>query len=281
MHPLHSLPFSCSFDVDATPQLIHEPIGHMKYKILLVTSGHATATVMNHTYALSRGSLLFIGRLESHSIQIQHPPYTRYVVTLSMDTLLNSVRDNHLLAIFLHHPASFQHLVQLDETTLSNILPYFQHLLHECREQAPYYEETCTSWFHLFLIELYRLFPQAFPKWSNCITRTAVVAAQQYMAQQFHRQITLNEVAEHVFVSRHTLSLAFRDAVGMTFKDYLILLRLTEAKRLLLTTDLPVSKIGEAVGYTNVNNFIETFRKHLHTTPLQYRLHQRSSYLEV
>ena len=58
----------------------------------------------------------------------------------------------------------------------------------------------------------------------------------------------------------------------MTYKDYLILLRITEAKRLLVTTDAPVSKIGELVGYSNVNNFIKIFRERMHTTPLQYRL---------
>ena len=108
--------------------------------------------------------------------------------------------------------------------------------------------------------------PQAFPSWSNCTTQTAVVAAQQYMTRNFRRPLTLEEVAEHAFVSRHTLSLAFRQNVGMTYKDYLILLRITEAKRLLVTTDAPVSKIGELVGYSNVNNFIKIFRERMHTT---------------
>ena len=65
--------------------------------------------------------------------------------------------------------------------------------------------------------------------------------------------------------------MAFKDISGVTFKEYLILYRITEAKKLLITTDLSISEIAEQVGYINVNNFVKIFRDREHTTPLQYR----------
>ena len=59
--------------------------------------------------------------------------------------------------------------------------------------------------------------------------------------------------------------------LGLSFKNYLILLRIAESKRLLLSTDLPIADIAGRVGYSNVNNFIKMFRSRVGTTPLQYR----------
>ena len=99
----------------------------------------------------------------------------------------------------------------------------------------------------------------------------AVLNAQRYVNEHFNRKLTLTEIADQNFISRHALSLAFKDIVGTTFKEYLLLFRITEAKKLLITTDFSVSQIAEAVGYVNVNNFVKIFKDREGTTPLQYR----------
>lgn len=273
MEYTHKPIISC-YDTDTVPAQIHEPAGHFEYEVILVTGGGVTASIAQHTYRLSRGSLVFIGRLESHSLLVRSVPYTRYVSILSLDMLLEAIRDNRLLSIFIRRPENFRHVIQLDEDTYRAVLPMFEQFTREYRDQQPFYLSKCASLLNLFLIELYRRVPSAFPEWSGSSTQTAVVAAQRYMTENFRRPLTLDEVAAHTFVSRHTMSVAFRETVGMTFKNYLILLRITEAKRLLLTTDDPVSRVGELVGYTNVNNFIQIFRDRVGTTPLQYRLDQ-------
>ena len=99
----------------------------------------------------------------------------------------------------------------------------------------------------------------------------AVLNAQIYVSRHFNRKLTLQEIADQCFLNRHTLSLAFKEIVGITFKEYLLLFRITEAKKLLLTTDLSIAQIGEAVGYINVNNFLKIFREKERITPLQRR----------
>ena len=46
---------------------------------------------------------------------------------------------------------------------------------------------------------------------------------------------------------------------------------LTEAKKLLVSTELSVREIAERVGYINVNNFVRLFGERERITPLQYR----------
>lgn len=272
--PYTHMPLVSSYDVDTQPRQVHEPAGHFEYEMILVTEGEVTATIAHRTYKLRRGSLVFIGRLESHSFFIQNVPYSRYVSILSSDRILADIRENELLSIFLLRPEGFRHVVQLKEADYAALLPLFEQITREYQQQSEFYVAKCASLLHILLIELHRRRPEAFPRWTNSSTQTAVVAAQRYMTEHFRRPLTLDEVAAQTYVSRHTLSVMFRETVGMTFKDYLILLRIAEAKRLLVATDLTVSEIAEQVGYTNVNNFIKVFRDRVQTTPLQYRLHQ-------
>lgn len=275
--PYTHMPLVSSFNVDTVPRQVHEPAGHFEYEMILVTEGSVTATIAHRTYMLTRGSLAFIGRLESHAFLIQKVPYGRYVSILSSDRILSDIRENELLSVFVLRPEGFHHVIQLDGETFDRILPLFEQITREYQEQGTFYVEKCASLLHILLVELYRRRPEAFPRWTNANTQTAVVAAQRYMAENFRRPLTLDEVAEHTFVSRHTLSVMFPKTVGVTFKDYLILLRIAESKRLLVATDLSVREVAEQVGYPNVNNFIKVFRDRVHTTPLQYRLHQNGS----
>ena len=76
--PYTHMPLVSSFNVDTVPRQVHEPAGHFEYEMILVTEGSVTATIAHRTYMLTRGSLAFIGRLESHAFLIQKVPYGRF-----------------------------------------------------------------------------------------------------------------------------------------------------------------------------------------------------------
>jgi hypothetical protein len=54
-------------------------------------------------------------------------------------------------------------------------------------------------------------------------------------------------------------------------------LRLTEAKRLLLTSDTCVQEVASAVGYTNLSQFYKVFQRYSSMSPADYRRYYRSS----
>ena len=82
-----------------------------------------------------------------------------------------------------------------------------------------------------------------------------------------------SDVAAHVNLSYSYFSKMFRRVVGKGFHEYLSTVRINEAERLLLSTDLPITEIALASGFATSSHFIESFRKVRHTTPKQYRLH--------
>lgn len=53
--------------------------------------------------------------------------------------------------------------------------------------------------------------------------------------------------------------------------EYIINLRINEAKQLLINTSFSVNKIADQIGFLDTNNFIRRFRSRTGVSPLQYR----------
>lgn len=87
--------------------------------------------------------------------------------------------------------------------------------------------------------------------------------------------LSLNLIAEEFRVSVSHLSKLFKEQTEGNFIDYLMALRIAEAKRLLEETDEKIMDIAESVGYGNVNSFVRIFKKFTALTPSEYREQRR------
>lgn len=93
-----------------------------------------------------------------------------------------------------------------------------------------------------------------------------------YLLQNYSNpDLSLNYLSEKFDLPSRVLSKLFKAETGERFVEYLIAIRMTEAKRLLLQTTEPVQSIGEQVGYLQVISFIRTFKKAEGSTPGEYR----------
>lgn len=82
-----------------------------------------------------------------------------------------------------------------------------------------------------------------------------------YMKQNFQRvDLTQEEVADKVGLSRSFVSRVFQTRGGTGYMDYLTDMRLKKARELLLTTDLSVSDVFRQVGYVSRNNYSQKFK---------------------
>jgi two-component system response regulator YesN len=99
----------------------------------------------------------------------------------------------------------------------------------------------------------------------------ALRRAEEYIAENYARGITLERVSSHVDMAPTYFCRIFRQGEGCTFIEYLTRIRLEEAKRLLRTTKLPVSEIGYAIGYQGANYLSEVFKAAEGVTPGTYR----------
>lgn len=92
-----------------------------------------------------------------------------------------------------------------------------------------------------------------------------------YIARRYTSDLALSEVADHYHLSESHTSRLIKEHLGISFKDYLIQLRMRQAKTLLRETDQKVADIADMVGYKNVNTFIRVFKAATGKTPGKFR----------
>lgn len=98
-----------------------------------------------------------------------------------------------------------------------------------------------------------------------------VKAAIHYMEEHYADHISLNQVADHVFVSQWHLSKLINRFQGQSFFDILYGIRIQRAKALLRDPSLKVHEISEQVGFADVAHFSKSFKKLVGKSPVEYR----------
>ncbi len=95
--------------------------------------------------------------------------------------------------------------------------------------------------------------------------------AVEYMHEHYHEPVTLNEVAEHAFVSTYYISRMFKKEMGKNFVDYLNELRMEKAKEMLKDVRYKTYEVAEKVGIPDAHYFSRLFKKYVGVTPTEYR----------
>lgn len=104
------------------------------------------------------------------------------------------------------------------------------------------------------------------------LTQGNVVArAKQYIQREYFKDITLNEVANYVFLNPAYLSRLFKEQTGENFVDYLIQVRMKAAGELLKNPGFKVYEVGSMIGYSSTKYFFRIFKKVYGCTPNEYR----------
>lgn len=95
--------------------------------------------------------------------------------------------------------------------------------------------------------------------------------AIQHIHQNFHRNVTVEELAAVCCMSKSHFIRSFRAQVSCTPHEYLLTYRLNRAKYLLLNTTDSVEKVGERCGFNSASHFARAFRAGYGMSPTEFR----------
>jgi AraC-like DNA-binding protein len=95
--------------------------------------------------------------------------------------------------------------------------------------------------------------------------------ARRIVEQRFAEPLRLSDVARKTGFSRSQFASLFKRHTGTSFGALLHRVRLEQAKRLLLATSLPVSRVAAQAGYQSHRYFCAAFRRQIGMTPAAFR----------
>jgi LacI family transcriptional regulator len=99
-----------------------------------------------------------------------------------------------------------------------------------------------------------------------------ISSALKFIRREHGRGISVDDVVNEVAVSRRNLEKRFRDSIGRSILEEIQLVRLDRAKRLLVETTYPISKVADVAGFGSAGYFIQFFQRRVGKTPRHYRI---------
>lgn len=93
----------------------------------------------------------------------------------------------------------------------------------------------------------------------------------QYLRHHYHQPITVQQLAEQFNYHPGYLGQLFKEKTGVVIHDYIHQLRIQEAQKLLLQSDMKVSAIADLLGYQDSDYFASKFKKYTKMTPSAFK----------
>lgn len=104
---------------------------------------------------------------------------------------------------------------------------------------------------------------------------TIVAKVLRYVTDHISEQLSIEELADAVAVSRRTFSRIFAKNANMTPSAFVEQVRIDFSRKLLEETDLPLKTVAFRCGFHSASHMRIIFTKRLDTTPREYRLRFR------
>jgi len=250
---------------------------HDEYEIYYLLEGECYYFIENQTYLIKEGSIVFINKGQIHKTGYAgHPYHDRILISLEEEpfhTFLQSTCGISLEDFFTTHNGVFQ----LDSNHQSYVKDKLLNITEEMHQKNPMYQSMVMMQLCSVLIYIMRWAIQIkddFKQLSalaNTPKHRKVSEVASYIMANPSEAISLNNLAEHFYISKHYLSRIFKEVTGFTVSEYINIHRIKRAKELLLHTDYNISKVADLCGYESITYFERVFFKYTETSPLKYR----------
>lgn len=105
----------------------------------------------------------------------------------------------------------------------------------------------------------------------GCLSRPRLHRVQRYVRAHLDRDLSLDDLAEVVGVSKYHFSRRFKKRTGQSPYQFVIYERVRAARRQLRDTTQPLAQVALNVGFSSQSHFTRTFKRHVGVTPGTYR----------
>ncbi len=250
---------------------------HDEMEIVLMEDGELDECIDLEYYYVKKGDIILVNPCTLHSFK-QHEDKRAKFRTIVFDfSMLTNQRTD---ACSVKYFTPFLEGSYISPYIISPDSPHYEELKESLKKLIRYYDykddfyeiQIRSELYHLF----YLLFRYYFEKETHDTeikdaTTKNLKTVIDYISENYMNTITIDELAEHVHLSKHYFMRFFKKTTGMTCIEYINDYRLNVATNLLLTTGMQITEVSEKIGITNLSYFNRIFKKKYHMTPKEYR----------
>lgn len=233
------------------------PHWHLECELIYVQTGEVTVSHNNTAYHLQKEDCIFINSGEIHYIKGSEDSITDI---LMFDTaLLGNISPKHFQLLYPrlrhHYP----------------VMEYFHAIRDELKKKKEFYDVKVSCLMTDFIIDIFRHEPlceQKQLKDSSSIENYKNLLSE---IEEKCSYITFEDACSFMGLSKPYFSRFFKNLSGMTFSQYLNIIRLEKAIQLLNhnTENLSITQIASSCGFDTIRHFNRVFKDFTGLSPRQ------------
>lgn len=249
---------------------------HDYTELLFGLSGVAQVQIGHSISMLEEGGLTVIQAGDAHDVLGSGQPCEYIVIKFLPEMLISAEQTGAEFGYALtlmEHAADRQSVFSPSELDGTEIPAILRQMMAEWERKAFGYELSLRADVTRVILFLLRKWREANPGLCDSVAptdRRLMQTALSYIGAHY-TYLSERDVAQACGISTVAVSRLFARTVKSTFPDYVRGVRLREAEKLLLTTDLTVTDIALQVGFSTSAYFISKFREARGVTPYRYR----------
>ena len=253
-------------------------------EIDIIVSGSGTHRVLNQSIPCKTGDIYIVSANVPHgyvSSDAQNPLeikkiffdpkdwFSPEIATLGEPRYCYGIfSDNAILAYAM-----------LNTQTYTEMELLFGSILSEVTEQKNEWQDAVGAYLTQLLIKISRYINDAIKNIPGAPSKewnTVLSAVRIIMSSFDDPELTLETIANTLYISKSHLSRLFKKLIGESFSEYLRRIRMDQACRLLRETQMNMEEIVSHCGLRDMQSFYHNFHTFMQVTPHQYRLSQNS-----
>ncbi|HKM33445.1 MAG TPA: AraC family transcriptional regulator [Lachnospiraceae bacterium] len=256
---------------------------HEEVELIIINNGHANIKLSDEAILLSPGEGIFLNQNILHSIQGVgkeecslytlkfHPSFLfgyhqTYLASLYLTSVLSSP-TLHFLLLREEDETSGELLNLVNDTLACYLAKRFG---FELKVKSL----LCDLWYHLLQLtkspdsQMESISKQA------STDSTRIKQAMLYIEEHHMEQLTLDEIARSIHISKSECCRCFQRSLGLTPFEYLLKFRIFESTRKMIGREQEadsIATLASSVGFNSVSYFNKLFKKYMNCTPTEYR----------
>lgn len=232
---------------------------HNHIELVYMIEGEAIAIAENQEFPLRSGEVFITFPNQIH--KYIHKQSDTFLITIFPPDLCPEFQD-----LFSHSVPTSPLCHNVEEN--SRLAKLLLELPAVNDSEQPYYSAEIKGYFLAILSELFRRMSfEPVSALDNNIVRDVL----NYCTQNYTGNLQLDTVAQALHINKYYISHLFTQKLHVRFNEYVGMLRISAAQRMLDEGHANITEIAYAVGFNSTRSFNRLFLKYMNTTPREYR----------
>lgn len=238
---------------------------HKQTEMIYIPEGTFDIHVDDELFSLAPGDVVLIGPNQLHLIR-GHPGRS---IVLQFDHL--HYFDTGI-SPYVHIPLGKLNYILKENVAAKEVIARcIQGISDEHANKAIGYEIAVSALVRTILLTLLRNDSRKLLPVNNLSDIIRFQPVLDYIDRHITGKISVEETCRLANMSYYYFVKQFKKVIGMSFIDYVNCQKIKMAERVLLTQDISINEVGEAIGMPSMPHFYKHFKKINHCSPKQYR----------